>query len=117
MGCISYGAYGKIVTMHENTEIETQNVAIKLLVENALLEQEKRLTTDFRREMEHHSEKISRTVTDQSRTYSEALIQNAKDIATLTEKIKSLKTTMITVGAACGTVGGFIGFVAAVVIK
>lgn len=98
-------------------EVESQNTTIKLLVENALLEQEKRLTSDFRKEMEHHFEKISRTVTDQSKTYSDSLIQNARDIATMNEKIKGLKASMITVGAACGTVGGFIGFIAAIIIK
>jgi hypothetical protein len=109
--------HNTIKGMQENQTIESQNVTIKLLVENALLEQEKRLTSDFRKEMEHHSEKIARTVADQSRTYSKALIDNAKDIATLNEKIKTMKTTMITVGAACGTLGGFVGFIAALIIK
>lgn len=90
--------------------METQS--IKLLVDNALLEQEKRLTTDFRKEMEHHSEKIAKSVSEQSKLYNDALFTNTRDIATLNEKVKGLRSAMITVGASCGTLGGFIGFAA-----
>lgn len=90
---------------------------VKLLIDNALLEQEKRLGREFRDELDSQTAKLIDAVEKQNKLYSDQIITLNKDIATLNSvvetlkgRISNVKTQITVIGSACTILGGFIGF-------
>lgn len=77
-----------------------------LLIENALLEQEKRLSAQFRVEMNSQTDRFTRIV-DNHNTSVSAITQK---LVELSVKVDALKIRIWAVGAICTTTGGFLGF-------
>ena len=97
---------------------------VKLLIDNALLGQEKRLTKEFRDELDIQTAKLIEAVEKQNKLYSDQIITLNKDIATLNTVVENLKSnlnsvrTQITlVGTACTALGGLLGFFIAQLVK
>ena len=97
---------------------------VKLLIDNSLLEQEKRLSKEFRDELDVQTTKLIDAVEKQNKLYSEQIITLNKDIATLNtvvenlkSKINGVRTQVAVVGTACATLGGLIGFFVAQLVK
>lgn len=90
---------------------------IKLLIDNSLLEQEKRLSKEFRSELEVQTTRLTNVVEKQNQLYSDQIIMLNKDVATLNTvvdnlkgRISGIKAQMVVVATACTTLGGLIGF-------
>ena len=93
---------------------------VKLLIDNSLLEQEKRLSKEFRDELDTQTTKLIDAVEKQNKLYSDQIITLNKDIALLNSVVENLKskvngvrTQVTVVGTACATLGGFMGFLIA----
>lgn len=93
---------------------------VKLLIDNSLLEQEKRLSKEFRDELDSQTNKLISAVEKQNLLYSDQIIQLTKDITTLNgvvdnlkARISNIRAQMVIVGTACATLGGFMGFLIA----
>lgn len=86
--------------------------AFKLLIDNALLEQEKRLSSEFRREMSIQTERFTKIVDG----HNGNVMQMNKSITELEVKLDALKIRIWAVGAVCTGFGGFLGFVVARVV-
>ena len=84
--------------------------SIKLLIDNSLLEQEKRLTLTFNNKIDTQTEKITKTVNEQNVAYSTQLIAQAKSIGVLETKMAAVNVKLATVGAVSAALGGLIGF-------
>ena len=105
--------------MTESMESLTKTEA-KLLIDNALLEQEKRLSKEFRDELDTQTTKLIDAVEKQNKLYSEQIINLNKDVATLNTvvsalkgRISNVKSQITVIGASCTVLGGFFGFLAA----
>lgn len=110
--------------MGENHEMQPTKDEIKLLIDNSLLEQEKRLTKEMRSELETQTNRLTSVVEKQNQLYSDQIIALNKDVATLNgvvdnlkSKISSIKIQMTVVGTACATLGGLLGFFVAQLVK
>jgi SMC interacting uncharacterized protein involved in chromosome segregation len=97
---------------------------VKLLIDNSLLEQEKRLSKDFRYELDAQTNKLISAVEKQNLLYSEQIINLNKDVTALNGvvdnlkgRISNIKAQMAIVGTACATLGGFVGFLIAQIAK
>jgi SMC interacting uncharacterized protein involved in chromosome segregation len=97
---------------------------VKLLIDNSLLEQEKRLSKEFRDELDTQTTKLIAAVEKQNLLYSDQIIQLTKDITTLNgvvdnlkARISNIRAQMLIVGTACTTLGGFAGFLIAQLAK
>ena len=97
---------------------------IKLLIDNSLLEQEKRLSKEFRSELEVQTTRLTNVVEKQNQLYSNQIIMLNKDVATLNTVVDSLKgrisgikAQMVVVATACTTLGGLIGFFIAQIVQ
>lgn len=97
---------------------------IKLLIDNSLLEQEKRLSKEFRSELEVQTNRLTSVVEKQNQLYSDQIIMLNKDVATLNSvvdnlkgRISGIKAQMVVVATACATLGGMVGFFVAQMIK
>jgi len=87
---------------------------IQLLIKNGLLENNEKIN----KSMEAMADKIAQSVTTTTSTFLDKLIEVSKeqstlraDVAGLKQKVNFLWAKMTAVGAACMTIGGFIGFV------
>ncbi len=90
---------------------------VKLLIENALLEQEKRLAKEFRMELTAQTDNLLRAIEKQNSLYSDNIIALnktvtalEKDIQTLRGRLKVITAQIAIVGAVSATLGGFIGY-------
>ena len=90
---------------------------VKLLIDNSLLEQEKRLSKEFRDELDLQTDKLINAVEKQNKLYSDQIIALNKDVATLNTVVENLKSKVngvrlqvTVVGTACATLGGLLGF-------
>lgn len=90
---------------------------VKLLIDNALLGQEKRLTKEFRDELDIQTAKLIEAVEKQNKLYSDQIITLNKDVATLNtvvenlkSRISNVKAQIAVIGTACTVLGGFVGF-------
>ena len=97
---------------------------VKLLIDNSLLEQEKRLSKEFRDELDLQTTKLIDAVEKQNKLYSDQIVTLNRDIATLNTVVENLKSRVngvkaqITlVGTACATLGGLFGFFIAQLVK
>lgn len=97
---------------------------VKLLIDNSLLEQEKRLSKEFRDELDAQTNKLISAVEKQNKLYSDQIITLNKDIATLNtvvenlkSKVNSVRTQITVVGTACTALGGLLGFFIAQLVK
>jgi len=97
---------------------------VKLLIDNSLLEQEKRLSKEFREELDLQTTKLIDAVEKQNKLYSDQIITLNKDIATLNtvvenlkSKVNSVRTQITVVGTACTALGGLLGFFIAQLAK
>lgn len=97
---------------------------VKLLIDNSLLEQEKRLSKEFRDELNTQTEKLINAVEKQNKMYSDQIITLNKDIAkldsivlNLQSRITGIRTQMTVVATACATLGGLIGFFVSQLVK
>ena len=97
---------------------------VKLLIDNSLLEQEKRLSKDFRYELDAQTNKLISAVEKQNLLYSEQIINLNKDVTALNGvvdnlkgRISNIKAQMAIVGTACATLGGLLGFFIAQLAK
>ena len=102
--------------MAENMDGLTKN-EVKLLIDNALLEQEKRLSKEFRDELDVQTDKLINAVEKQNKLYSDQIIDLNKDVATLNNVVENLRSKVngvrlqvTVVGTACATLGGLLGF-------
>lgn len=96
---------------------------IKLLIDNSLLEQEKRITKEMRAELETQTNRLTNVVEKQNQLYSDQIIMLNKDVATLNSvvdnlkgRISGIKAQMLVVATACTTLGGLIGFFIAQIV-
>ena len=97
---------------------------VKLLIDNSLLEQEKRLGKEFRDELELQTKKLIDAVEKQNKLYSDQIITLNKDVATLNSvvetlkgRISNVKAQITVIGTACTVLGGFFGFLIAQFVK
>lgn len=97
---------------------------IKLLIDNSLLEQEKRLSKEFRSELEVQTNRLTSVVEKQNMMYSNQIVELNKDVATLNNVVDNLKSRMsglraqmVVVATACTTLGGLIGFFVAQIMN
>ena len=102
----------------------TSQREIKLLIDNSLLEQEKRLSKEFRSELEVQTSRLTTVVEKQNQMYSDQIISLNKDVAALNGvidnlkgNIKGIRTQVAVVGSACATLGGLVGFFVAQLIR
>ena len=102
---------------HKDKMDTTSQREIKLLIDNSLLEQEKRLSKEFRSELEVQTSRLTTVVEKQNQMYSDQIIALNKDVAALNgvidnlkSNIKGVKTQVAVVGSACATLGGLVGF-------
>lgn len=102
----------------------TSRMEIKLLIDNSLLEQEKRLSKEFRSELEVQTSRLTTVVEKQNQMYSDQIIALNKDVASLNGvidnlkgNIRGIKTQMTVVGTACATLGGLVGFFIAQMVR
>lgn len=114
--------YGKLVVMEDMTTLTRDEV--RLTVENSLLEQEKRITKEFRFELETQTNKLTAVVEKQNSMYATQIVELNKDVATLNSvvdnlksRISGIKAQMLVVATACTTLGGFIGFFIAQLLR
>lgn len=97
---------------------------IKLLIDNSLLEQEKRLSKEFRQELESQTNRLTNAIDKQNGLYADQIVELNKDVATLNSVVENLKSRisgiraqMLVVATACTTLGGFLGFFLAQMIN
>ena len=97
---------------------------VKLLIDNALLGQEKRLTKEFRDELDIQTAKLIEAVEEQNKLYSDQIITLNKDVATLNtvvenlkSRISNVKAQIAVIGTACTALGGLLGFFIAQLVK
>lgn len=90
---------------------------VKLLIENALLEQEKRLSKEFRDELTMQTNNLLQAIEKQNSLYSDNIIALnktvtalEKDIQTLRGRLKVITAQIAIVGAVSATLGGFVGY-------
>lgn len=105
--------------MSDNVDNLTKT-EVKLLIDNSLLEQEKRITKEFRDELDTQTNKLISAVEKQNLLYSDQIIQLTKDVTMLNgvvdnlkARISNIRAQMVIVGTACATLGGFMGFLIA----
>lgn len=86
---------------------------IKLLIDNALLQNNEKIN----KAINDSADKVAKAVNETTSTYLEQLLNVVKaqtemgsEIDALKSKLNFLWAKMIAVGAACVTLGGFIGF-------
>lgn len=106
----------------ENTMNPTKD-EIKLLIDNSLLEQEKRLSKEFRTELENQTNRLTNSIDKQNGLYAGQIVELNKDIATLNTvvdnlkgRISGIKAQITIVGTACATLGGLFGFFIAQIV-
>lgn len=99
------------------TEMNPTKDEIKLLIDNSLLEQEKRLSREFRSELEVQTGRLTGVVEKQNLMYSNQIVELNKDVAALNTivdnlkgRISGIKAQMLVVATACTTLGGLVGF-------
>lgn len=80
--------------------------SFKLLIENALLEQEKRITKEYRAEMIIQTDRFASLV----EVHNGNLQTMSTSLVKLEIKVDQLKVRIWAVGVACSTLGGFVGF-------
>ncbi len=92
------------------------NPDIKLLIDNSLLQNNERITEKFRTDLDRSIDKMAKTVTEsngqflsQLATVIEKQGAQAAEIVSLKLKISGMWAKMIAIGAACATIGGFLG--------
>lgn len=90
---------------------------IKLLIDNALLEQEKRITKEMREELANQTKNLTDAIEKQNSLYSGQIISLNKDVTKLESAVKALKIQMAVVGTASLSVGGLVGFFIAQLVK
>jgi uncharacterized protein YlxW (UPF0749 family) len=97
---------------------------IKLMMKNELLEQEKRISSEFRSELETQTTRLTTVVEKQNAMYSNQIVELNKDVATLNSvvnslqnKISGVRAQMVVTATACTTLGGLIGFFVSQLIK
>lgn len=107
-----------------NVDNSLTKTEVKLLIDNSLLEQEKRLSKEFRDELDTQTEKLISAVEKQNLLYSDQIITLNKDVASLNSvvdnlkaRISNIRAQMLIVGTACTTLGGFAGFLIAQLAK
>lgn len=100
----------------ENVDAVTSS-EVKLLVENALLEQEKRITKEIRVELQDQTNKLTGAIDKQNLMYSEQIIGLNREVTALQIRVSSIKNQVAVVGAVCSALGGLIGFFVAQLIK
>ncbi len=107
-----------------NVDNSLTKTEVKLLIDNSLLEQEKRLSKEFRDELDLQTDKLINAVEKQNKLYSDQIIALNKDVATLNTVVENLKSKVngvhlqvTVVGTACATLGGFVGFLIAQLAK
>lgn len=95
----------------------TSQREIKLLIDNSLLEQEKRLAKEFRTELEAQTMRLTAAIDKQNQLYSDQIISLNKDVTALEGMVTSLKSQLrgikaqlVVTGTACATLGGLVGF-------
>lgn len=86
--------------------MEMNETQFKLLIDNALLEQEKRLTTEYRREMTVQTDRFT-SIVDK---HNGNVIALTKAITQLEVKYDALKIRIWAVGGSCSVFGGLVGF-------
>lgn len=90
---------------------------VKLTIDNSLLEQEKRLSKEFRSELELQTQKLTDAIDKQNSMYSNQIIQLNKDVTELKGKISNMKTQIAVVSSVCTALGGLIGFFISQLVK
>lgn len=107
----------------QNMDIASQR-EIKLLIDNSLLEQEKRLAKEFRNELEAQTLRLTASIDKQNQLYSDQIITLNKDVASLESivtnlkgQLKNIRAQLLVVGTACATLGGFFGFFVAQLVR
>lgn len=102
----------------------TSQREIKLLIDNSLLEQEKRITKEFRAELEAQTLRLTAAIDKQNQLYSDQIISLNKDVASLEEvvvnlkgQLKNIHTQLLVVGTACASLGGLVGFFVAQLVR
>lgn len=107
-----------------DNEMNPTKDEIKLLIDNSLLEQEKRLSKEFRQELESQTNRLTLAIDKQNVLYADQIVELNKDVATLNSVVENLKSRisgiraqMLVVATACTTLGGFIGFFLAQIIS
>lgn len=107
-----------------NVDNSLTKTEVKLLIDNSLLEQEKRLSKEFRDELDLQTDKLINAVEKQNKLYSDQIIALNKDVATLNSVVENLKSKVngvrlqvTVVGTACATLGGLLGFFIAQLAK
>lgn len=83
-----------------------QQDQFKLLIENALLEQEKRLGIEFRKELKQHTDDIARLVDG----HTTKMLTLATQVGKLEVKVTDLKTRIWTISTVSAGIGGAIVF-------
>lgn len=98
-----------------------------LAIDNALLRNNDLMVDKFTKIVKGEISTLSNQVSEHNKTVLDQMIQLAQDVGTHgariaalqatsdihDEKLKSLKTTIATVGATCGSIGGALGFIVA----
>ena len=91
--------------------------SFKLLINNMLLEQEKRMSDSFTSKLDTQTEKITKSVHEQNSLFSGNILTLTRDVEKLEEKLKVMNVRIITVGTACSVLGGLVGFFVSAVLK
>lgn len=86
--------------------MEMKETSFKLLIDNALLEQEKRISSEFRQEIIKQTDRFT-SVVDKN---NGSMLKISQDIGVLQAKYDGLKTRIWTVGAVSASLSGFLVF-------
>lgn len=107
-----------------DSEVNPTKDEIKLLIDNSLLEQEKRLSREFRQELETQTGRLTSAIDKQNGLYANQIVELNKDIVKLNtvvdnlkNRVSGIKAQMVVVGTACTTLGGLIGFFIAQLVR
>lgn len=90
---------------------------MKLTIDNSLLEQEKRITKEFRDELAAQTKNLTAAIDKQNLLYSKQIIDLTAEVATLKVKVSTINTRIAVVGSVCTALGGLIGFFIAQLVK
>lgn len=90
---------------------------MKLTIDNSLLEQEKRITKEFRDELAEQTKNLTAAIDKQNLLYSKQIIDLTAEVATLKVKVSSINTRIAVVGSVCTALGGLIGFFIAQLVE
>lgn len=108
----------------EPKEVNPTKDEIKLLIDNSLLEQEKRLSKEFRQELEVQTNRLTSSIDKQNGLYAGQIVELNKDIVklngvvdTLKSRVSGIRAQMVVVATACTTLGGLIGFFIAQIVN